>query len=134
MTDVETLVARVRAEPARRDELLPLLHEGHPAYDGLGESAALRARGWVMAAYEAVGLPAEAVPAVLETLNTALDAFSVAAAARAARGSIARDPAVATALVAALARMRGRDDTVSFSGLSGVVARSGRDHGARLRC
>ena len=46
--------------PVRRDELLPLLHEGHPVYDGRGESVALRTRGWVMAAYETVGLPDEA--------------------------------------------------------------------------
>jgi protein SCO1 len=117
MTDVETLVAGVRAEPSRREALLPLLHEGHPAYDGLGESAALRARVWVMAAFETAGLPAEAKPAVLETLHTALDAFSVAAAARAARGDIAPETSLATALVAALLRMRGRDDSVSFSGL-----------------
>ena len=76
LMDVEALVAEVRADPARRDELLPLLHEGHPAYDGRGESAALRTRGWVMAAYESVGLPPEAVPAVLETLRTGLDPFA----------------------------------------------------------
>ncbi len=115
--DVEALVAEVRADPARRDELLPLLHEGHPAYDGRGESAALRTRGWVMAAYESVGLPPEAVPAVLETLRTGLDPFAVAAAARAARGAAAPDPDLAKALAEALVGMRGRDDSVSFAGL-----------------
>ena len=115
--DVEALVAQVRAEPTRRDELLPLLHEGHPVYDGRGESAALRTRGWVMAAYESVGLPAGAVPAVLETLRTALDPFAVAAAARAARGAAAPNPDLSTALVTALVGMRGRDDSVSFAGL-----------------
>lgn len=117
MIDVAELVAGVRADPARRDELLPLLHEAHPVYDGRGESAALRTRGWVMAAYETVGLPPEAVPAVLETLRTSLDPFSVAAAARAARGAVAPGPDLAAALVAALVGMRGRDDSVSFSGL-----------------
>ena len=115
--DVEALVAAVGADPARRDELLPLLHEGHPMYDGGGESAAARARGWVMAAFETAGLPDEALPAVLETLDTALDAFSVAAAARATRGVVVPDPALPRALVAALVRLRGRDDTVSFTGL-----------------
>ena len=115
--DVEALVAEVRADPATRDELLPLLHEGHPVYDGRGESAALRLRGWVMAAYEAIGLPAEAVPVVLETLHTGLDPFSVAAAARAARGAVAPDETLPRALVAALVRLRGRDDAVSFTGL-----------------
>ncbi len=117
MIDVEQLVADVRADPTRRDELLPLLHEGHPVYDGRGESAALRTRGWVMAAYETVGLPPEAVPAVLETLRTGLDPFAVAAAARAARGAAAPDAELPAALVAALLGMRGRDDSVSFSGI-----------------
>ena len=117
MTDVEALVASVRADPGRRDELLPLLEEAHPVYEGRGEAAALRIRGWVMAAYEEVGLSPEAVPAVLETLRTALDAFSVAAAARAVRGSAAPDPHLPAALVEALVRMRGRDDAVSFAGL-----------------
>ena len=117
MMDVEALVEDVRSDPARHRELLPLLHEGHPVYDGRGESAAVRTRGWVMAAYEDVGLPPEAVPVVLETLHTALDAFSVAAAAKAARGAVAADPALPPALTAALVRMRGRDDSVSFAGL-----------------
>ena len=114
--DVEQLVAEVRADPARRDELLPLLHEGHPVYDGRGEASALRTRGWVMAAYETVGLPPEAEPAVLETLRTGLDPFAVAAAARAARGALASGPELPGALMAALVGMRGRDDSVSFSG------------------
>jgi protein SCO1 len=115
--DVEALVAEVRADPARRDELLPLLHEGHAVYDGRGESTALRLRGWVLAAFETVGLPAEAVPVVLEALHTGLDPFTVAAAARAARGAVAPDPALPGALVDALVGMRGRDDAVTFSGL-----------------
>ena len=102
--DVEQLVAEVRADPGRRDELLPLLHEGHQVYDGRGESAALRTRGWVMAAYETVGLPPDAEPAVLETLRTGLDPFAVAAAARAARGAVAPGPGLADALLAAMDR------------------------------
>ncbi len=115
--DVETLVAEVRADPVRRDELLPLLHEGHAVYDGRGESAAVRTRGWVMAAFETVGLPAAAEPAVLETLRTSLDPFAVAAAARAVRGAVAPGPATPAALLDALLAMRGRDDSVSFAGL-----------------
>jgi hypothetical protein len=57
------------------------------------------------------------VPAVLETLRTALDPFAVAAAARAARGAAAPNPDLSTALVTALVGMRGRDDSVSFAGL-----------------
>lgn len=115
--DVEALVAEVRADPARREELLPLLHEGHPVYDGRGETAAVRTRGWVMAAFGSVGLPVQAEPAVLETLRTSLDPFAVAAAARAARGAVAPGPDLAAALLDALLLLRGRDDSVSFSGL-----------------
>jgi protein SCO1/2 len=115
--DLDALVAEVRSDPSRRAELLPLLHEGHPVYDGRGEAMAVRARGWVMAAFESVGLPTEALPAVRETLETALDPFAVAAAARAARGAAAPDPELCRALVSALVGIRGSDDRVSFAGL-----------------
>ena len=116
-SSAEELVDHVRAEPARREDLLPLLHEAHPAYDGLGESSAVRLRGWVMACFGEVGLPAAAVAAVVEVLRTAQDAFAVAAAARAARGSVAPPPELAQALVAALLQFRDSDDTVTFDAL-----------------
>lgn len=117
LVDVEVLVAEARADPSRRSELEALMLETHPLYEGLGESSALRTRGWVMAAFGDVGMPPGVANAVLETLNTALDAFSVAAAARAARGVVTPSPDLTAALIAALVRMRGRDDSVSFAGL-----------------
>lgn len=117
VADLEAFVAEVRSDPSRREELLPLLHEGHLVYDGRGENTAVRARGWVMAAFETVGLPPAALPAVLETLQTGLDPFAVAAAARAARGAAAPAPKLCRALVSALVGIRDRDDRVSFAGL-----------------
>jgi protein SCO1 len=115
--DAEDLVAAVLAEPDRREELLPLLHEAHPIYQGRGEVSVSRLRGWVMAAFESVGLPPSALPAVVETLRTSLDPYAVAAAAKAARGAVAIDPTLSRALATALVTMRGRDDSVSFESL-----------------
>ncbi len=128
--DIDTLVAE---RPGR-----PLASRRAAAAPPRGAPGVRRARRVRRAAHPGLGdgrvrdgRPApEAVPAVLETLTTALDAFSVAAAARAARGDVAPDPALAGALVAALVRMRGRDDSVSFSGLAAAVAGPGRHHGA----
>ena len=118
--DVSSLVDQVIREPPRRDELVPLLDEGHAVYDGLGESLAARVRGWVMASFGTVGLPAEAVPAVVETLTTTDDAFALAAAARATRGSAASTPELTRALVTAVERFHLRDDSVSFTDLRGT--------------
>jgi protein SCO1/2 len=117
VVDLEAFVTEVRSDPMRREELLPLLHEGHPVYQGRGENAAIRARGWVMAAFETVGLPPGALPAVLETLQTGLNPYAVAAAARAARGTAAPARELCQALVTALVGIRGHDDRVSFASL-----------------
>ena len=114
---IEALVAEIVNQPSRHAELVSLLHEGHAIYQGRSAAAAGRIRGWVMAAFESVGLPPEAQPAVLEVLRTSIDAYAVAAAARAARGAVAPGPALVEGLVAALYRLRGRDDSVSFASL-----------------
>ena len=70
---VEALVAEVRADPARRDELLALLREDAAVHQGRGASTATRIRGWVLAAFADVGLPDGAVPYVLEDLENDID-------------------------------------------------------------
>lgn len=117
---IEALVADILSRPSRHAELVNLLHEGHAVYEGRSTAAAGRIRGWVMAAFESVGLPPDAQPAVLEILRTSLDAYAVAAAAKAARGAVAPEPALVEGLVAALYRLRGRDDSVSFAALHPV--------------
>jgi protein SCO1/2 len=115
--DVESLVNAIRLEPSRRDELVDLLREDSAIYVGRGGSTATRIRGWIMATFETVGLPAAALPYVLEDLESELDPYAVAAAAKATRGLKKPAPFVASSLVAALSRMRGRDDTVTFESL-----------------
>ena len=115
--DIEAIVAEIRLDPARRDELVDLLREDAPIYAGRGGAAATRIRGWIMATFEVVGLPPAALPYVLESLESDLDPYAVAAAAKAVRGMSEPAPSVAAMLVQALTRLRARDDTVTFESL-----------------
>ncbi len=116
--EIESLVDEIRREPDRRDELVAMLHEAAGIYAGRGAASAAHVRGWIMAAFQDVGLPVDALPFVLEALHTELDPYVVAAAARAVRGIPEPVPSVvATALVHALTALRARDDTVSFDSM-----------------
>lgn len=64
-----------------------MLAEQSPIYSGLGSGEAERLRGFVLASFEAVGLPDSALPFVLEELGAGINPYTVAAAARALRGA-----------------------------------------------
>lgn len=115
--DVEAIVAEIRLDPARRNELVDLLREDSTIYAGRGGAAATRIRGWIMATFEDVGMPSAALPYVLESLESDLHPYSVAAAAKAVRGMAEPAPFVAAVLVEALSRLRARDDSVTFDSL-----------------
>jgi protein SCO1/2 len=93
----------------RADELVERLHEGSPIYAGRSAAASGRIRAGVLAEFAAVGLPAAAVPYLVEALRTELNPEVVAAAALAVRGWPGSDPELAAALVQALVNLRGRD-------------------------
>ena len=93
----------------RADELVDQLHEGSVRYAGRSAAAAGRLRASVLAEFGEVGLPAAAVPYVVEVLRTELNPEVVAAAAVAVRGWPGSDPALASALVQAVVNLRGRD-------------------------
>ena len=93
----------------RADELVDQLHEGSVRYSGRSAAAAGRLRASVLAEFAEVGLPAAAVPYVVEVLRTELNPEVVAAAAVAVRGWPGSDPALASALVQAVVNLRGRD-------------------------
>jgi hypothetical protein len=99
-----------------------MLPEQSPIFAGRGTNEAERLRGYILASFETAGLPPEAVPFVLEELETGRNPYTVAAAARALRGA-ATVPAEAPALlVGALARLQGADDVVSFEHFAPVAA------------
>jgi cytochrome oxidase Cu insertion factor (SCO1/SenC/PrrC family) len=113
-------VEAIRPLPDSAARLAELLAEQSPLFAGRGANEADRLRGYILASFETVGLPSEAVSFVLEELETGENVYTVAAAARALRG--AREvPAEAPALlVGAIERLRRADDIVSFDRFDAV--------------
>lgn len=103
-----------RREPDAPRRLLALLPETSPLYAGRGANDVERLRGYVLASFETVGLPDEAMPFVLEELETGRHPYAVAGAARALRGAATVPPEAPGLLVGAIERLRGRDEVVSF--------------------
>ena len=115
-------VDAIRRLPDAAATLAGMLAEESPFFAGRGANEAERLRGYILASFETVGLPPEAVPFVLEELESGQNVYTVAAAARALRG--AREvPADAPALlVGAIERLRRADDVVSFDRFAPVPA------------
>ena len=106
-----------------------MLAEQSPVFAGRGTNEAERLRGYILASFETVGLPPEAVPFVLEELETGRNPYTVAAAARALRGAAEVPDEAPALLVGAIARLRGADDVVSFE-RSRRPRRAANGHGA----
>lgn len=116
MTEPEfaDLVEAVKSAPSRRELLTDLLREDHEVYDQRGTAATVRMRGWLLAAFEHVGLPDSALPFVLEELETGRDAYLVAAGARALRACASPASEFAPFLMRAFANIRYHDEFVCF--------------------
>jgi protein SCO1/2 len=112
--DIAALVDSAKRAPDRRDVLVELLLERDPVYAGRGTNATTRMRGYILAAFESVGLPDAALPYVIEELESGRDAYLVAAAAKAARGLDAPVHAIVPFLLRAIDNVRDVDDAVTF--------------------
>jgi protein SCO1/2 len=112
--EVAAHIDAIRTTPALRDELVDLLAEQSPIYDGRGSNEAERLRGYVLASFEATGLPPAAMPYVLEELQTGRNPYTVAAAARALRGAANFPDQVVPFLLQAIERLKSVDDAVCF--------------------
>jgi protein SCO1/2 len=112
--DVAALVDAVKRAPDRRPVLVDLLPERIDLYVGRSANAIVRMRGYILAAFEQIGLPRPALPYVLEELQNGRDAYLVAAAARAVRGLDHASPELGAYLLRAVANIRYADDAVSF--------------------
>jgi protein SCO1/2 len=108
------LVDAIAADPDRREQLTELLHEDHPLYDQRGAATIVRMRGWVLLALARVGVSDAALIFVLEELDTGVDAYLVAAAARALRAYPRPIETFAPFVMRALTNIRYRDEPVSF--------------------
>ena len=138
------LVDAIAADPDRREQLTELLREDHPLYDERGAATIVRMRGWVLLAMARAGVSDAALIFVLEELDTGVDPYLVAAAARALRSYPRPNAALAPFVMRALANIRYRDEPVSFENYgeyAGLVyrheprSRTARDTGmARSAC
>jgi cytochrome oxidase Cu insertion factor (SCO1/SenC/PrrC family) len=95
-------------------ELAALLPERLPAYAGRSATEMNHLRGYVLAAFAETGLPDEALPYVLEALESGHDAYEVAGAAIGLRGRATLEPEAGALLERAVERLAGADVTVSF--------------------
>jgi cytochrome oxidase Cu insertion factor (SCO1/SenC/PrrC family) len=114
---IAALAARIDAckqQPDAGDTLVAMLAEEAPLYAGRTVNETEWLRGYILASFETVGLPARAVPFVLEELETGRNPYTVAAAARALRGAATLPADAAGLLVMAIARLRGGDEVVSI--------------------
>ena len=108
------LVDSIVVDAGRRDELLTLLREDHALYRGRSAATIVRMRGWVLLALERAGVSDAALAFLLEELDTGVDPYLVAAAARALRSYRRPNAALAPFVMGALANIRYRDEPVSF--------------------
>lgn len=108
------LLDALAAGPEGRGRLAELLREDHPVYDQRGAAATVRMRGWVLFTLARVGVTDDVLLFVLEELDTGVDAYLVAAAARALRSYPTPRPAFAPFVARALANIRYHDEPVSF--------------------
>lgn len=104
----------VKRDPRCRDSLVELLPERISLYAGRSTNATIRMRGYIIAAFEQVGLPDPAIPYVLEELESGRDAYLVAAAARAIRGLDGPTNYAVPFLLKAIENIKYSDDAVSF--------------------
>jgi len=108
------LVNLLAADPVGSAQLTDLLREEHPVYDGRGTATVVRMRGWVLLALARSGLSDQALIFVLEELDTGIDAYLVAAAARALRSYAQPNETLAPFVVRALNQIRYHDEPMSF--------------------
>ena len=113
-TQFAELVDALGADPDRREQLKDLLREDHPLYDQRGTATTIQMRGWVLLALARAGVSDAELIFVLEELDTGVDAYLVAAAARALRSYRHPTAALAPFVMRALTNIRYRDDPVSF--------------------
>jgi SCO1/SenC len=114
VADLAAHIDATRRRPDAAEALTALLAEESPFFAGRGANEAERLRGYVLASFETTGLPPDAVPFVLEEIETGRNPYTVAAAARALRGATDVPAEAAALLVGAIARLRVGDDVVFF--------------------
>jgi protein SCO1/2 len=107
-------VGALAADPATCIQLPDLLREDNAVYAQRSTAATTRMRGWVLATMARTGLSEDGLFYVLEELDTGINPYTVAAAARALRSYPRPMAAFAPYLVQALGNIRYHDEPVTF--------------------
>ena len=108
------LVDDVKAGAKSPKDLLVYIDERSDLFADLNEREAARVKGFALAAFGQVGLPEQALAIVLEELESGLDNYTVAAAARALRGYRKPEPEFSSFLLRAIYNFIGHDDCLTF--------------------
>lgn len=116
------MAASALASPDRERALIELLQEEHQAYGECGSGEIVRRRGWVLLALARAPLTDEAIPLVLEELETGYHPYLLAAAATALRAAVAPSAAFAPSLLRAMETLARRDDYVNLAAWGGSPA------------
>lgn len=118
----EVTAAAALALGVRSAGFLELLQESHPAYADCSAAEVARRRGWVLLALGLQPLEDDALPVVLEELQSGHQPYLLAAAAQTLRSAVEPRPAFAGCLLRALETLARRDDFVSLEVWGGVPA------------
>jgi protein SCO1/2 len=110
------MVDGLALDPQRSGELIAMLREDHPVYEQRGTTTIVRMRGWILLALAQAGVTDDSLIFVLEELDTGVDAYLVAAAARALRSYNQPAAALVPFVMRAFNTVRYHDDPVSFDG------------------
>lgn len=113
-TQFAQYVDAIIADPDRRDELIDLLCEANPVYFERGDAAIVRMRGWILLALAKFGVDDDSLIFVLEELQSGVDAYLVAAAAKAMRAYSSPKASFAPLLLQAISNIRYREERISF--------------------
>lgn len=111
--DIGALIDELR-QSSQADGLAALLPDNLRIYDGRSAAEMGRLRGYLLAAFADTGLPAKALPYVVESLETGYIASEVAGAAIGLRGLRTPSMELLASLLRAIDNISGVDTTVSF--------------------
>lgn len=118
----EVAAAASRPIEERSAGLLELLQESHPAYAECSGAEVVRRRGWVLLVLGREPLLDDALPVVLEEIQTGHQPYLLAAAAHTLRSAREPRPAFAGCLLRALETLARRDDFVNLKAWGGAPA------------
>lgn len=117
ITQIGDVIDALRRSAGRRDELVALLPERLPIYQRRTAADVTRIRGYLLAAFADTGLPPDAMPYVIESLQSGHTAYEVAGAAIGLRGLAETADDLPRRLLQAIDTLPEADRSISFENI-----------------